>query len=85
MTDKDDFATSYDERQEASIEELKEQTEEALKIAFNNIEYMLGNAEVADNETFSKLEDLHEAIQKSWEFVCSGTFQNKVSDQDGEA
>lgn len=59
----EEFSTSYDERENQSLDELANETRCLVTIAFNNIEYLLGNADFEEAEIqFERVEMLHGAL-----------------------
>lgn len=81
MSNNDKFSRTAAERDEKSLEELREETVEALGIAFGNIEYLLGNADIKSPDTYSKLESLRAALSEMQEYLQSDQYKDTVIDR----
>ena len=69
------FAETAQERDNEDIQELMEQTRTCLDIAFNNVEYMLGNAEFDTNSTeYQKMELTYHHLLKLNQAVNSDNY-----------
>jgi len=59
------LAETAKERDEQELQELMEQTRTCLTITFNNVEYILGNAEFdSDDLSYQKLELMYQHLSK---------------------
>ena len=78
MTDNDtQLSTDYEQREEKEISELVNEIQLCLSIAFQNTEYILGNADFEDADVnFEKVESLLDGMANMAEYVHSDEVEN---------
>lgn len=72
------FSRSYGEREDKSIEELREETIEALGIVLGDIEYILGNGDFQSSDTFNMMEEMHVATGEMMEILESDELEEDI-------
>lgn len=72
------LSTSYNERDEKDLDTIREETIIGLIIARENIEYILGNAQIEDSNIFGKLESLNAACTEMQEFMEDEAVKNNI-------
>ena len=71
------YLTSYDEREDAEMSRITDETQELISILFEHIEYILGNADFeAVDIDFGKMESMRAALGEMSEYVSTTEFQN---------
>lgn len=80
----EEFSTSYEEREEQTLNETNKETKCLLNMAYNNVEYLLGNIDMSESSIdYEKLENMRLALAEMAEELDSDDYDN-LSQRDKE-